>query len=101
MTTFTSFNPECICLETPGCEVMSCGHAFHPECVKTLTNCPLCQREIHFILPSVQRTRLVSKQQVQVAEHEVNQPQIQINEDGEIMWAALSGNAAILRWLHE
>lgn len=62
MTTFTSFNDTCFCLDDHPCSLMTCGHACHPTCLQSLTVCPWCRAEICFIQPSVQKTYLSSKQ---------------------------------------
>ena len=71
MTTFTSFNTNCFCDAENDCALMICGHACHPECVKTLSACPWCRANIVFIQPSVQRA-------YQVDEKKMPSPQVQI-----------------------
>ncbi len=74
MTTFTSFNDTCFCLDDHPCSLMTCGHACHPTCLQSLTVCPWCRAEICFIQPSVQKTYLSSKQ---VNQQPLQQPPVQ------------------------
>jgi hypothetical protein len=56
MTSFTSFNSECFCMEDGGCELMTCGHAIHVKCSIKLDKCPWCQQaHIKYIKTDIQR----------------------------------------------
>jgi hypothetical protein len=87
MTSFTSYNSECFCMEDGGCELMTCGHAIHVKCSIKLDKCPWCQQaHIKYIKTDIQRQYEAKKQQQNKIIHEVS---------GMIDWNELSYNPFI------